>query len=40
MTDALGQCLLSDEELLKLVFIGKEHWATLPDPFPSWSEAA
>ena len=36
MTDALDQCLLSDEELLK----GKEHWATLPDPFPSWSEAA
>ena len=28
MTDALDQCLLSDEELLK----GKEHWATLPDP--------
>ena len=36
MTDALDQCLLSDEELLE----GKEHWATLPDPFPSWSEAA
>ena len=31
MTDALDQCLLSDEELLE----GKEHWATLPDPFPS-----
>ena len=29
MIDALDQCLLSDEELLK----GKEHWATLPDPF-------
>ncbi|MDC3032622.1 zinc metallochaperone GTPase ZigA [Litorivicinus sp.] len=36
MTDALDRCLLSDEELLK----GKEHWATLPDPFPPWSEAA
>ena len=36
MIDALDQCLLSDEELLK----GKEYWATLPDPFPSWSEAA
>ena len=29
MIDALDQCLLSDEELLK----GKEHWATFPDPF-------
>ena len=36
MTKALDQCLLSDDELLK----GKEHWATLPDPFPDWSEAA
>ncbi len=36
MTDALDQCLLSDEELLK----GKEYWATLPDPFPGWTEAA
>jgi hypothetical protein len=25
---------LSDDELLK----GKTYWATLSDPFPSWSE--
>ena len=36
MTDALDQCLLTDEELLR----GKEHWVTLTDPFPSWTEAA
>ncbi|MFT4927122.1 MAG: G3E family GTPase [Phenylobacterium sp.] len=32
MTHALDQCLLSDDELLK----GKDYWATLSDPFPSW----
>lgn len=36
MINALDQCLLSDDELLK----GKDYWAMLPDPFPSWSEAA
>ena len=36
MIDALDQCLLSDDELLK----GKDYWTMLPDPFPSWSEAA
>ena len=29
---ALDQCLLSDEQLLQ----GKQHWATLDDPFPAW----
>lgn len=33
-TNALNQCLLSEEELLK----GKDHWATLNDPFPEWEE--
>ncbi|MBU25840.1 MAG: 4-hydroxytetrahydrobiopterin dehydratase [Gammaproteobacteria bacterium] len=35
MTNALDQCLLSDDELLK----GKKYWATLSDPFPGWAEA-
>jgi hypothetical protein len=34
MIHALNECLLSDDELLK----GKTYWATLSDPFPSWSE--
>jgi G3E family GTPase len=29
---ALDQCLLSEEEVLK----GKEYWATFNDPFPDW----
>jgi G3E family GTPase len=36
MTNALNECLLSDDELLK----GKSYWATLSDPFPEWSESA
>ncbi|MCY4340164.1 MAG: zinc metallochaperone GTPase ZigA [Gammaproteobacteria bacterium] len=34
MTDALDQCLLAEEEVLK----GKEHWLTLNDPFPAWKD--
>jgi len=34
MIDALNQCLLSDDELLK----GKDHWATFNDPFPQWAD--
>jgi hypothetical protein len=34
MIHALNECLLSDDELLK----GETYWATLSDPFPSWSE--
>lgn len=30
---ALDDCLLSEDELLQ----GKEHWATLEDPFPAWA---
>ena len=33
---ALDECLLSEQEVLK----GKEHWATLNDPFPRWEESA
>ncbi|PKH89147.1 zinc metallochaperone GTPase ZigA [Colwellia sp. Bg11-28] len=36
MTNALNECLLTDDELLK----GKNYWATLSDPFPEWSESA
>lgn len=36
MIEALNQCLLSDDELLR----GKDYWVMLSDPFPSWSEAA
>ena len=32
IVSALDQCLLSDEQLLQ----GKQHWATLNDPFPVW----
>ena len=32
MTQALDDCLLSEEEVLK----GKTFWQTLPDPFPAW----
>ncbi|BFM17733.1 zinc metallochaperone GTPase ZigA [Maricurvus nonylphenolicus] len=34
ITQALDDCLLSEEEVLR----GKEYWATLSDPFPSWGE--
>ena len=34
MTNALDQCLLSEEELLQ----GKSYWATLSDPFPEWED--
>ena len=34
MTNALDQCLLSEEELLQ----GKSYWATLNDPFPEWED--
>jgi hypothetical protein len=33
---ALDQCLLTEEELLK----GRDYWATLSDPFPKWEEAS
>ncbi|MDE1465868.1 zinc metallochaperone GTPase ZigA [Spartinivicinus poritis] len=36
ITQALDNCLLSDDELL----LGKNYWATLNDPFPSWRESA
>lgn len=35
MTKALDDCLLSEASVLK----GKEYWATLSDPFPSWEPA-
>lgn len=34
VTQALDDCLLSEDEVLQ----GKQHWATLPDPFPAWEE--
>ena len=34
MTEALDDCLLSDEDILK----GKGHWATFNDPFPAWDQ--
>ncbi len=36
MTNALNECLLSEEDLLQ----GKDYWATLDDPFPVWEEEA
>lgn len=36
MTQALDDCLLSEEEVLR----GRAYWATLPDPFPVWGEDA
>jgi len=36
MTKALEDCLLTEDEVLK----GKQHWATLKDPFPTWGESA
>ena len=35
MTQALDDCLLNEEELLK----GKSFWQTLADPFPIWEES-
>ena len=35
MTKALEDCLLTEDEVLK----GKQHWATLKDPFPIWGES-
>ncbi len=32
ITDRLNDCLLTEDELLQ----GKDAWAKLPDPFPSW----
>lgn len=32
MTEALNNCLLSEEE----VFKGRDYWVTLNDPFPAW----
>ncbi|MCH2189615.1 MAG: zinc metallochaperone GTPase ZigA [Gammaproteobacteria bacterium] len=36
MTDALNDCLLSEEQLVQ----GKAYWETLNDPFPSWEQTA
>ena len=35
MTQALDDCLLSEDELLR----GKEYWTSLQDPFPVWEQA-
>ena len=34
--EALDDCLLSDDELLK----GRSHWSTFADPFPAWEMEA
>ncbi len=34
MIDALDDCLVSEDDLLK----GEEFWTTMDDPFPPWSE--
>ena len=34
MTQALDDCLLSEEDVLR----GKTFWQALPDPFPAWEE--
>jgi len=36
MTNALNDCLLSEEDVLK----GKEYWLSLADPFPAFTESA
>ena len=35
MTEALDDCLLSENDLLK----GKQYWASLDDPFPEWRQS-
>ena len=35
MIEALDECLLSEEEVLR----GKSCWSTLSDPFPAWNQA-
>ena len=35
MTQALDDCLLSEQEVLR----GKEYWSSLQDPFPTWEQA-
>jgi len=35
MVEALDECLLSEEEVLR----GKSYWLTLSDPFPAWNQA-
>ena len=35
MSQALDDCLLNEEELLK----GHVFWRSLPDPFPKWEQA-
>lgn len=34
ITEALNQCLLTEEDVLK----GIEYWSTFKDPFPAWQE--
>lgn len=34
MTEALDQCLLTEDELVK----GKQYWLSLNDPFPAWKD--
>lgn len=36
MTQALDECLLSEEEILR----GRDYWTTLNDPFPTWEQTA
>ncbi|MBL6736247.1 MAG: GTP-binding protein [Burkholderiales bacterium] len=36
MTDALNECLLTDEEVSR----GRAYWTALSDPFPSWEQTA
>ena len=37
VTQALDECLLTDDDLLK----GKNHWASFDDPFPNdWQETS
>jgi hypothetical protein len=34
MTNALDECLLTDDELIR----GKQYWKALNDPFPAWDD--
>lgn len=36
ITQALDECLLSEEEILR----GEDYWSTLNDPFPEWEQTA